>query len=153
LIAASTSRAQPNPAPIFAPRYRVNVFTPQPHPLGTKPPAVAPSGAFYRPFLPLDNRFRGMRQRGFHASWYFPFAWSSQFLGPMVRALVTPEIARETTYLYRVVATWLKDGKLTTEARQGPILPGELVVVDFRDLARDPPPPQPSPSPAPSTTP
>jgi len=52
-----------------------------------------------------------------------------------VRALVTPVIESENTYLYRVVATWFKDGKLTTAVREGPILPGELIVVDFTDEA------------------
>jgi uncharacterized protein (TIGR03000 family) len=253
-VAERACFAQPNPTPIFAPSYRVDGFIPQPHRLGTKPQPAVRSGGFYRPFLNSGSRFRGMPQRGFHGSWYFPFAWSTQFAGPMwlpenypygslpgpkppssqnsgaglrgnaprrvattqglgnlrlgsqwpaalgqttqrpatqrqttqqptnqtppeqppsrldpdaprpadrgvlevllpspnavvsldgvkvvgtgeVRALVTPVIETENTYLYRVVATWFKDGKLTTEVREGPILPGELIVVDFADGA------------------
>lgn len=253
-VAERACFAQPNPAPIFAPSYRVDGFIPQPHRLGTKPQPAVRSGGFSRPFLNSGSRFRGVPQRGFHGSWYFPFAWSTQFAGPMwlpenypygslpgpkppssqnsgaglrgnaprrvattqglgnlrfgspwpaaqdparhrpatqrqttqrpttqtppeqpqsrldpaaprpadrgvleillpssnavvsldgvkvvgageVRALVTPVIETEHTYLYRVVATWFKDGKLTTEVREGPILPGELIVVDFADGA------------------
>jgi len=241
LVADRACFAQPNPAPTFTPSYRVEGFIPQPHRLGTKSQAASRPGGFYRPFLNSGNRFRGMSQRGFHSSWYFPFAWTSQFSGPMwlpenypygslpgpkspsssnsnaglrgnaprrvtttlgqgnmrlgsqwpaaqgpaaqpagqtpqvqppsrldpdaprpadrgvievllpspnavvsldgvkvvgtgeTRALVTPVIETENTYLYRVVATWFKDGKLTTEVREGPILPGELVVVDLRE--------------------
>ena len=249
LIADRACFAQPNPAPTFTPSYRVEGFIPQPHRLGTKPQPAVRSGGFYRPFLSSGNRFRGVPQRGFHGSWYFPFAWSTQFAGPMwlpenypfgslpgpkspssqnsgaglrgnaprrvattlgqgnmrlgsqwpgaqdparqrlaaqqptdrppleqppsrldpaaprpadrgvleillpspnavvslddvkvvgtgeIRALVTPVINSESTYLFRVVATWFKDGKLTTAVREGPILPGELIVVDFSDEA------------------
>jgi len=251
--------AQPNPSPIFAPSFRIRGFEVMPRNLGTKPPAAAPSGGVYRPFPATRSKFRGVQQRGSNSSWYFPFAWSTQFNGPMwlpenfpfgvqpgpksptsqnsgaglrgnaprrvattlgqgnlrlgsqwpaaqwpaaqwpaaqdparqrsaaqqptdqpppdqppsridphaprpadrgvleillpspnsvvslddvkvvgtgdIRALVTPVIESQSTYLYRVVATWFKDGKLTTAVREGPILPGELVVVDFTDEA------------------
>jgi uncharacterized protein (TIGR03000 family) len=247
LIADRACFAQPNPVPTFNPSYRIRGFEVQNRNLGSKPQPAARSGGFYRSFTGTRSKFRGVPQRGFQGSWYFPFAWSSQFTGPMwlpenfpfgslpgpksstsmnagaglrgnapqrvattqgqgnrrlgpqwpaamgsaaqgpaaqqpvhqppqeqplsrldpeaprppdrgvleillpspnavvsldgvkvvgegeIRALVTPVIETENTYLYRVVATWFKDGKLTTDVREGPILPGELVVVDFSD--------------------
>ena len=249
LIADRACFAQPNPSPIFSPSFRIRGFEVMPRNLGTKPPAASPSGGFYRPFPAPRSKFRGVRQRGSNSSWYFPFAWSTQFNGPMwlpenfpfglqpgpksptsqnsgaglrgnaprrvattlgqgnmrlgsqwpgaqdparqrlaaqqptdrppleqppsrldpaaprpadrgvleillpspnavvslddvkvvgtgeIRALVTPVINSESTYLFRVVATWFKDGKLTTAVREGPILPSELIVVDFSDEA------------------
>lgn len=249
LVADRACFAQPNPVPTFTPSYRIRGFEVQQRKLGSKPQPVAQAGGFYRPFPDTRSKFRGVPQRGFQGSWYFPFAWSTQFAGPMwlpenypfgslpgpkspssqnsgaglrgnaprrvattqglgnmrlgsqwpaaqgpatqrqttqqpanqtppeqppsrldpaaprpadrgvlevmlpspnavvsldgvkvvgageIRALVTPVIETEHTYLYRVVATWFKDGKLTTEVREGPILPGELIVIDFADGA------------------